>query len=158
MPAMFTGTWEPEADTGDALVPGQELSGIAAAPGVATGRVRILTAGELLEPGEVLVARVTDTGWTPFFGFAAAVVTDIGGLMSHPAVVAREFGIPSVVGTRDATLKLRDGQLVEVDGNTGVVARARGLINGRGNRAQPADPPARISFRSRSPAALPLST
>ena len=121
MPAMFTGTWEPEAAEGEVLRPGDELHGIPAAPGVARGPVRILTSGELLEPGEVLVARVTDTGWTPFFAFAAAVVTDIGGLMSHPAVVAREFGIPSVVGVREATTRLRDGQLVEVDGGTGTI-------------------------------------
>jgi nucleoside-diphosphate-sugar epimerase/phosphohistidine swiveling domain-containing protein len=121
MPAVFTGTWAPEPIRADALEVGDELTGIAAAPGVARGRARILEVGEALEPGEVLVARVTDTGWTPFFGFAAAVVTDIGGLMSHPAVVAREFGIPSVVGTRDATMRLRDGQLVEVDGDAGVV-------------------------------------
>jgi nucleoside-diphosphate-sugar epimerase/phosphohistidine swiveling domain-containing protein len=121
MPAMFTGTWEPEADSAEALPTGGELTGIAAAPGVARGRVRILESGEFLEPGEVLVSRVTDTGWTPFFAFAAAVVTDIGGLMSHPAVVAREFGIPCVVGTNDATTRLRDGRLVEVDGDAGVV-------------------------------------
>jgi phosphohistidine swiveling domain-containing protein len=121
MPAMFTGTWVPEATEGDGLAAGDELQGIPAASGVARGPVRILESGELLEPGEVLVARVTDTGWTPFFAFAAAVVTDIGGLMSHPAVVAREFGIPSVVGTRDATARLRDGQIVEVDGTAGVV-------------------------------------
>ncbi len=121
MPAMFTGTWEPEPTEGEALRPGDELPGIPAAPGVARGPVRILTSGEMLEPGEVLVARVTDTGWTPFFAFAAAVVTDIGGLMSHPAVVAREFGIPSVVGAREATTRLRDGQLVEVDGGTGTI-------------------------------------
>ncbi len=121
MPSMFTGTWQPEAESGESIVTGGELHGIGAAPGVARGRVRILETGDLLEPGEVLVARVTDTGWTPFFAFAAAVVTDIGGVMSHPAVVAREFGIPCVVGTHDATTRLRDGQLVEVDGAVGVV-------------------------------------
>ena len=74
-----------------------------------------------LEPGEILVARVTDTGWTPFFGTAAAVVTDIGGSMSHATIVAREFGIPAVVGTKCGSQVLTDGQLVEVNGATGVV-------------------------------------
>lgn len=121
MPTMFTGTWAPQDTEGEGLAAGEELTGIPAAPGIARGPVRILESGELLEPGEVLVAHVTDTGWTPFFAFAAAVVTDIGGLMSHPAVVAREFGIPSVVGTHHATTRLRDGQIVEVDGTAGVV-------------------------------------
>ncbi len=76
---------------------------------------------EDLEPGEVLVARVTDKGWTPFFGTAAAVVTDIGGSMSHASIVAREFGIPAVVGTENASQVLSDGQLVEVNGKTGRV-------------------------------------
>ena len=67
------------------------------------------------------MARVTDTGWTPFFGAAAAVVTDIGGSMSHASIVAREFGIPAVVGTKHASRFLTDGQLVEVNGATGVV-------------------------------------
>jgi len=78
-------------------------------------------AGDLIEPGDVLVANITDTGWTPLFAFAAAVVTDVGGLLSHPTVVAREYGIPCVVGTGDATLRLHDGQIVEVDGTAGVV-------------------------------------
>ncbi len=122
LPTMFTGTWEPEAMGAEPLVAGTSVSGIAASPGVARGRVRILReAGDLLEPGEVLVANITDTGWTPLFAFAAAVVTDIGGMLSHPTVVAREYGIPCVVGTGDATQRLQDGQLVEVDGTTGTV-------------------------------------
>ncbi len=79
------------------------------------------TADDELEPGEILVTSVTDTGWTPFFGVAAAVVTDIGGLMSHASIVAREFGIPAVVGATGATERLRDGQLVEVDGTAGTI-------------------------------------
>lgn len=101
----------------------RSISGVPAAAGVAVGRVRILRSpGDDLEPGEVLVARVTDTGWTPFFGTAAAVVTDVGGSMSHAAIVAREFGIPAVVGTKHGSQILTNGQLVEVNGTTGVVA------------------------------------
>ncbi|QLL09857.1 NAD-dependent epimerase/dehydratase family protein [Mycobacterium vicinigordonae] len=98
------------------------ISGLAVSPGVARGRVRIMTeADDDFEAGEVLVANVTDTGWTPFFGCAAAVVTNVGGLMSHAAIVAREFGVPAVVNTQTATQLLTDGQLVEVDGYKGTV-------------------------------------
>jgi phosphohistidine swiveling domain-containing protein len=74
-----------------------------------------------LDEGDVLVTSVTDTGWTPFFGVAAAVVTEHGGLMSHASIVAREFGIPAVVGLNGACSRLTDGQLVEVDGVAGTV-------------------------------------
>jgi phosphohistidine swiveling domain-containing protein len=125
LPAVWSGTWIPETVERPLLVPGEELVGIGVSPGKVIGRVRVLDADGAdrgdLEPGEVLVANVTDVGWTHLFGHVAAVVTDIGGLMSHAAVVAREFGIPSVVGTREATLRLVDGQLVEVDGHAGVV-------------------------------------
>jgi nucleoside-diphosphate-sugar epimerase/phosphohistidine swiveling domain-containing protein len=123
MPITFTGRWEAEATDADPLKPGEELSGIPASSGVIRGVVRILRSGTAddLQPGEVLVAKLTDTGWTPLFGYAAAVVTDMGGQLSHAAVVAREFGIPCVVQTNNATLRLRDGQTVEVDGATGVV-------------------------------------
>jgi phosphohistidine swiveling domain-containing protein len=76
-----------------------------------------------IEHDAVLVVRVTDVGWTPLFGCVAAVVTDIGGLHSHAAIVAREFGVPCVVGTDRATLDLSDGVMVEVDGTRGTVSR-----------------------------------
>ncbi|MEO7007165.1 MAG: PEP-utilizing enzyme [Terrimesophilobacter sp.] len=98
------------------------IVGVPAVAGVAVGRVRVLRSpDDELEPGEVLVTRVTDTGWTPFFGTASAVVTDIGGAMSHASIVARGFGIPAVVGTEHASLRLVDGQLVEVNGHEGTV-------------------------------------
>lgn len=123
VPTQFEGTWEVEESASDALASGASLTGIAASPGTVRGRVRVLSDGASLdlEPGEVLVARVTDTGWTPLFAFAAAVVTDIGGLASHPAIVAREYGIPAVVNTGTASTQLRDGQEVEVDGTAGTV-------------------------------------
>jgi pyruvate,water dikinase len=71
--------------------------------------------------GEVLVARLTAPAWTPLFGRAAAVVTDGGTLAAHASLVAREYGIPAVVGAGDATLRLRDGQAVTVDGGAGTV-------------------------------------
>jgi rifampicin phosphotransferase len=98
------------------------LYGMAGSPGVARGRVRIvrsLADGDALESGEILVAPTTAPPWTPLFARAAAIVTDAGGILSHCAVVAREYSIPAVVGAKRATTFLRDGQLVEVDGTSG---------------------------------------
>jgi phosphohistidine swiveling domain-containing protein len=98
--------------------------GMPGSPGVARGRARVIRAlaeGETLEHGEVLVAPTTAPPWTPLFARAAAIVTDAGGILSHCAVVAREYSIPAVVGTTCATAVLRDGQLIEVDGTSGSV-------------------------------------
>ena len=98
--------------------------GMPGSPGVARGRVRVLRTlaeGEALEHGEILVAETTAPPWTPLFARAAAIVTDAGGILSHCAVVAREYSIPAVVGTKRATAVLRDGQLIEVDGTNGSV-------------------------------------
>jgi pyruvate,water dikinase len=93
-------------------------------PGVARGPVRVVTGPEGFDgfqAGEVLVAQTTTPGWTPLFARAAAVVTDVGSVMAHASLVAREYGLPAVVGTGEATRKLRDGMLVTVDGSAGVV-------------------------------------
>ena len=98
--------------------------GMPGSPGVARGRVRVLRSladGDVLEHGEILVAETTAPPWTPLFARAGAIVTDAGGILSHCAVVAREYAIPAVVGTKRATSVLRDGQLVEVDGTSGSV-------------------------------------
>jgi rifampicin phosphotransferase len=100
------------------------LVGEPASPGKATGRVRvILDPADFpdFQPGEVLVARATAPAWTPLFAKAAAVVTDGGTLAAHASLVAREYGIPAVVATGDATTRLRHGQLVSVDGSAGIV-------------------------------------
>ncbi len=98
------------------------LTGAAVSPGIFRGPVRqLISPDDELEPGEVLVARATDTGWTPFFGIAGAIVTEIGGMMSHASIVAREFGVPAVVGVDGVMAALRDGQIVEVDGSKGTV-------------------------------------
>jgi pyruvate,water dikinase len=118
-------------ERGDTL-PEPKLTGIAASGGVVTGRVRVaLTAeeGAALEPGEILVAPFTDPGWTPLFTVAGAIVMDLGGLLSHGAIVAREFGIPAVVNTRTATTTLRTGQIVTVNGDTGAVTWEDGTMN-----------------------------
>lgn len=101
-----------------------ELRGIAASAGTARGRARIAASpeeGRQLIAGEILVARFTDPGWTPIFPLAAAVVTEIGGMLSHGAVVAREYGIPAVVNVPNATTALQTGDLIEVDGSTGQI-------------------------------------
>jgi phosphoenolpyruvate synthase/pyruvate phosphate dikinase len=82
---------------------------------------RVLSLDDDIEPGDILVASVTDTGHTAMFAYAAAVVTDIGGSASHAAIVAREFGIPCVVDTKSASTSLADGQRVRVDGSAGTV-------------------------------------
>src|SRR6266852_2095484 len=100
------------------------LIGQGASPGRATGRVRIVNSVQdfdAFEPGEVLVARATAPAWTPLFERAAAVVTDGGTLAAHASLVAREYGIPAVVGTGDATRRLKTGHMVTVDGTAGTV-------------------------------------
>ncbi|HYH31314.1 MAG TPA: PEP-utilizing enzyme [Pseudonocardia sp.] len=102
------------------------VRGTGASAGVVTGPVRVLAEvadGAALQPGEVLVTTVTNVGWTPLFPRAAAVVTDVGALLSHAAIVARELGIPAVVGCGDATTTLRTGDRVRVDGILGTVQR-----------------------------------
>lgn len=121
MPLHFTQPMN-LAGSAEQATAGHHITGVPAAAGVAVGKVRVMSSpDDELMPGEVLVARVTDTGWTPFFGSAVAVVTDIGGSMSHASIVAREFGIPAVVGTEHASRWLTNGQLVEVNGETGTV-------------------------------------
>ena len=124
-PTYFVQRWEPRPETTGELEPGESLTGIPVSAGIAKGPVRILTSDSVdeLQPGEVLVAECTDTGWTPFFSYAAAVVVDTGAEMSHAAVVAREFSIPCVVGSVEASRALRTGQVIEVDGSTGRVTR-----------------------------------
>jgi pyruvate,water dikinase len=77
--------------------------------------------GDQLQPGEILVAVTTNVGWTPIFPRAAAVVTDVGAPLSHAAIVARELGIPAVVGCGNATMRLKTGDRVRVDGGRGTV-------------------------------------
>jgi pyruvate,water dikinase len=100
------------------------LKGIPACQGIVSGKVKVINSPneiEKLRDGDVLVASMTNPDYTPAMLKASAIVTDIGGMLSHAAIVARELGIPSVVGTRDATKKLRDGMEVTVDGGKGIV-------------------------------------
>lgn len=99
------------------------LAGAPASAGTVTGKARVILdpAGARLEPGEILVAPSTDPGWTPLFMTAGALVMEMGGPISHGAVVAREYGIPAVVGVPDATLRIKTGDTVTVDGAAGTV-------------------------------------
>lgn len=100
------------------------LQGQSASPGLVSGRVRILSSadqGPTLVDGEILVARMTSPDWVPTIKRASALVTDGGGMTCHAAIVARELRVPCVVGTREATTRLRDGQVVTVDATAGTV-------------------------------------
>lgn len=117
-------TWALRSDTAEQLEAGSTLHGIAGCPGVARGRARVvLDAADpgALEPGEILIAPITDPSWTPLFLAASGVVVDVGATMSHAVIVSRELGIPCVVSAVGATERIPDGAMVELDGNTGRV-------------------------------------
>jgi pyruvate,water dikinase len=102
----------------------ERLTGFAGSAGVAEGRARVVTDFEgfsTVQSGEILVAPFTGTAWTPLFLKIGGVVTDTGGMLTHAAIAAREYGIPAVVGTWNATNSIRNGDLVRIDGAAGVV-------------------------------------
>jgi pyruvate,water dikinase len=118
---------EPEAVQSEAVQTAGTLSGTPASAGTVTARARVILdpQGAHLEPGEILVAPSTDPGWTPLFLTAGGLVMEMGGPNSHGAVVAREYGIPAVVGVPDATARIATGQNVTVDGAAGTVTPAK---------------------------------
>jgi pyruvate,water dikinase len=99
------------------------IAGNPISPGTVRGRAKVLhhAAEKQLLPGEILVARATDPGWTPLFINAGGIVLEIGGTLQHGAIVAREYGIPCVSGITGAVDIIRDGQFLEVDGSNGIV-------------------------------------
>jgi len=114
-------TWIPASQEDQS---GGTLKGVPASPGCVTAPACVLHSVEdfaRMRPGDVLVAGTTTPAWTPLFAMASAVVTDIGGPLSHGSIVAREYGIPAVMGTGVATHRIRDGQTITVDGGAGVV-------------------------------------
>jgi rifampicin phosphotransferase len=126
---VVNGRWQkrafPADESGSA---GDVLRGSGASSGVVRGKARILREErdfERLRPGEILVCRYTNPAWTPLFTIAAGVVTDTGGAASHAAIVAREYGIPAVLGALGATQRIVDGQEIIVDGTAGVVTLLR---------------------------------
>lgn len=119
-PIIGRGSRPPEA-----LSPAQaSFQGVACSSGQATARAKVVRglgeASKLLK-GEILVAPHINPGWVPLFSLVAAIVTEEGGLISHGAIVAREYGIPTVLQVREATKVFRDGQVLRVDGDRGVV-------------------------------------
>ncbi|WP_214402894.1 PEP/pyruvate-binding domain-containing protein [Pseudonocardia lacus] len=109
---------------GDQNQTGATIRGVAGGSGAVTAPARVLTGPAdfaAMRPGEALVARITTPAWTSLFTMAAAVVTDVGGPLSHSSIVAREYGIPAVLGTGSATARIRTGQQVRVDGDAGTV-------------------------------------
>ncbi len=103
---------------------GNYLQGVGAAAGKATGTARLIHhpgEGNKLQPGEVLVAPSTDSGWTPLFLKACAVIMETGGYISHGAIIAREYGIPTVINVPGVMKAVQDGQTVTVDGDEGRV-------------------------------------
>jgi len=124
LPDTWTGVATPtKIEASDAAAAGEEITGLAVSPGVVEGRARVVldAACSELEPGEVLVCETTDPSWASLFLVASALVIDIGGALSHGAIVARELGVPCVINTRVGTRRLRTGDLLRVDGNSGVV-------------------------------------
>jgi pyruvate,water dikinase len=113
-------TWLSEGEG----APSNELRGFAASSGIAEGRACVVKSVEeigRLQQGDILVCQVTNPTWAPVFQKISAAVSDIGGSMSHAAIVAREYGLPAVVGTGTATSRIKDGQRIRVDGGRGVV-------------------------------------
>jgi len=110
--------------TAKAPIASDTIRGFPGSVGIVEGKVRVLTSpdeGDALQAGEILVTTVTNIGWTPLFPKAAAVITDVGAPLSHAAIVARELGIPAVVGCGNAMMRLKTGDRVRVDGARGIV-------------------------------------
>jgi pyruvate,water dikinase len=103
---------------------GSSMKGIGASPGRVTGPACVIHGPEefdQMKPGDILVAKITTPAWTPLFAMASGIVTDVGGPLSHSSIVAREYGVPAVLGTGVATHRIRSGQLITVDGDGGLV-------------------------------------
>ena len=123
-PLSFVGEYKPVARVESAST-GDAIHGLGSSPGKVVGRARMIhdlaRQADEFQPGEILVTACTDASWTPLFAIASAVVTDVGSLLSHSSIVAREFNIPSVVNTKRATHTVKTGDLLVVDGDAGTV-------------------------------------
>ena len=124
-PPLVMGNFDPDAPTGPtASAETKLLEGISVSPGVVTGPARVILKAnnhEQVLPGEILVAPFTDPAWSPYFITAAGLVVEQGGILSHGSIVAREYGLPAVTNVASATRVIRTGDLVQVDGDRGVV-------------------------------------
>ena len=107
---------------------GKIIKGIGASPGRIVGVARVIHGPDefnQMQPKDILVAKITTPAWTPLFALASGVVTDVGGILSHSSIVAREYHIPAVLGTGVATERIHSGQCITVDGDGGVVTIER---------------------------------
>jgi len=140
-PPVVVGRFDPDkhvAPEVDADV--EVLHGIAVSPGVVTGRARVILRtddDQHVEAGEILVAPFTDPAWTPYFLPAAGVVMDMGGVLSHGAIIAREYGIPAVVNVGPASKIIHTGQMLHVDGDRGIVTILDSAQDPHGVAGQP---------------------
>ena len=110
--------------SGKKIDSGSGIKGLGANNGTVTGIARVIedfTQIDRLQEGDILVTRFTDTGWTPKFAILSGIVTEYGGILCHAAIVSREYGIPAIVACKDAMQKIRDGQIITIDGSTGTV-------------------------------------
>jgi len=126
LPLTVIGGWDPSEEV-ISTDPSEAIKGVGGSAGRVVGKARVIfdlqRQMDEFEPGEILITQATDTTWTPLFSIASAVVTDIGSVLSHSSIVARELGIPSVVNTKIATQTIRTGDMITVDGNVGKVFR-----------------------------------
>jgi phosphohistidine swiveling domain-containing protein len=124
-PPVVVGRYDPQKHVASGIDANVKvLRGIAVSPGAVTGKARVITHpnnGQHVEPGEILVAPVTNPAWTPYFLPAAGVVMDMGGVLSHGAIIAREYGLPAVVNVGPASTIIQTGQVIRVDGDRGTV-------------------------------------
>jgi len=124
LPVTFTGRPKPVEPKATGVPASRVLKGLSVSPGLVTGKARVIldpAKDAHIESGEILVAPVTDASWTPLFLMAKAIVVDVGGLLSHGSVVAREYGIPGVLNVLTGTKVIKTGQTITVDGAKGEV-------------------------------------
>jgi pyruvate,water dikinase len=124
-PPVVVGRYEPARDYGQRdLRATDTLEGLGVSPGAMTGRARVIMRhddDQRVQEGEILVAPFTDPGWVPQLLPAAGIVMDLGGMLSHGSIIAREYGIPAVVNVGTGTSAITTGMLIRVDGDRGVV-------------------------------------
>ena len=130
IPVMFVGNPQPMPLEGHGAEPAPAIQGLGVSPGVVEGRCRVIVDPATAEPlvaGEILVCSTTDPSWVGHFLLASALVIDVGGPMSHGAIVARELGVPCVINTGSGTTQLRSGDEIRVDGSSGAVEVLRAI-------------------------------
>ena len=129
--------YDPSASAG----PGNAcLEGAPGAPGIASGPVRLIGSLQELDrirPGEIVVTYAIDPAWTPVFGIIGGVISVEGGMLAHAAVLGREYGLPVVLGVRGATSRLKDGDIVRIDGATGAVTLIDAVAPAHGSSVGP---------------------